>query len=356
MKKGIIFAGLLALNIGLIAGCGKKEPEAPTTKETISVSINTSVKAPNAMSKDELLALSPAAIKEMVETYLPNYRAIYNIPDDKEMTDEDYISLRDLICDQLYGVEMTVENDEHTSNVNTSGIDFSHPDKIVGDDGSYLDPNWIYYAPCEEYVAGLTDDRFKEYLLDLMKYWNKDDITEENLKNLDEDTLDSLRKMVYDDFCVEWGSVYIPTVNELANEEETASVMNTAINESLKTAFDRYKQNITEAALLEEGKEYTEEERNSIRDYVASFKNSSLSDTDAMDIYSEFTITAETGYDEFMEMYRGALSSQNWTAKDENGNVKETIENTDIEKYIFDKYIKEKYADSLSVSDNQATE
>ncbi len=353
MKKRVITGLILMLSIGTFSGCGKEEPEIPTTKEVISVSINTSVKAPNAMTKDELLALSPGAIKEMVETYLPNYRAIYEIPDDMEMTDDDYLTLRDLICEQLYGVQST-ETESAGAGKDSSNIDFQNYDHILGADGSYLDPDWIYYAPCDEFIEGLTDDRFREYIVDLMAYWNKSNITKEDVDNLDEDGLDELRKMVYDEFCVEWGTVSIPTVDELA-ESEAASIINTNIEDGLKASFERYKETVNEGVILGEG-EHTEEEINAAKDFIASIKNESMTDEDARKIYEGFDITEETTYDEFIEIYKNTLLSENFTIKDENGNDKE-IEKADVENYFFAEYVVSKYLDSKnSVSADNAGE
>ncbi len=211
MKKNILFFATL-LTIGVLcAGCGKEEEEViPTTHEKISVSINTSVKSPMAMTREELKNLSAPQVKEMVEAYLPNWRAIYGIPADHEMTDEDYLALRDQIYEQLYGKDEVVVASEGAAD-----IDFSHPDQIVGEDGSYLDPGWIYYAPCKEYIDTLTDKNFIEYLGDLMEYWGKD-LGDTDLSTLSPSDLNQMRIKVVDQFCQPWGTTYIPTVDELA--------------------------------------------------------------------------------------------------------------------------------------------
>ena len=211
MKKRNLFL-IMALTItALCAGCGEKEVEPPT-HEKISISISTTVKQPTAMTKAELASLTAPQIQEMVEAYLPNYRAIYGIEEGHEMTDEDYLELRDKIMVQLYGEEEVVVAD-----VDVSEIDFKNPSEIVGKDGSYLDPGWIFYAPCKEYIDTLSDKAFISYLEGLMDYWGRD-MSGVDLNAISPKDLDLMRVKVIEEFCQPWGSAYIPTVNELAEQ------------------------------------------------------------------------------------------------------------------------------------------
>lgn len=208
MKKKLVLGLLLGLSVFFV-GCGQQPVVEPDTEEIIEVSINTTVKSPMDLSKDELINLSAEEIKEMVEIYLPNYRDIYGISEETVMSDEDWMNLRDLMVYQLYGVVVSTYKDYLRAN-----IDWSKPFEIVGDDGSYLDPDWIYYAPSREYIAGLSTEEFANYMHDFMAY---NGYEEENNSFLDlsEEELENMRLDAYENICKDWGSVEIPTLNQI---------------------------------------------------------------------------------------------------------------------------------------------
>ncbi len=337
MKKRVLMIGLIGVLLGTsLPGCTKKEPEAPTTQEVITVSINTSLKAPNAMSKAELMALSPAAVKEMVEAYLPNFRAIYSISENYVMNDEDWLALRDLIYNQLYGYDLQFAEEEEAP-IDTSNIDWSRPDKILSDDGSYLDPNWIYYAPCREYVENLTDEKFVSYILNLMTYWRKD-ISAENLRNMDEEALAEVRNMVYDEFCVEWGSVQIPSLKELEEgSDDGADVVNRQIEAGLKTEYENFREKINEDMLIGMGQtDLSEEDQELMRAFLEENKDKPLTDTEAKLFYQGLTgVTEDTTYEEFLDLYLQLLKDQNWTVTDEDGSERAISSTEDAINYMF---------------------
>ncbi len=208
MNKRIVCALLSVLALCSLAGCGKKEPTY-VQKETITVSINTAAKAPTEYSQEEFEKLTAAEVKEMVETYLPNYRNVYQIEEDRVMTDDDWLNLKDLMYYQLYGVFLYSEEA-----VALSDVDFSKPGEIMGYDGTYLDPNWIYYAPCPEFINQLSDYDFGRYMNGLMAYGNQD-MGSNDFTTLEHDDLEILREKVLTELCKPWGSFEIPTVAEL---------------------------------------------------------------------------------------------------------------------------------------------
>ena len=218
MKRNLFV--LMAIGVVLTAtGCGKEEEVVvPDTVEEITVSVTTSLKSPVDMTKEELLALTPAEIKEMVETYLPNYRDIYGIDENTEMTDESWMQLRDLIYYQLYGEIVDTVLAEIKED-----IDFSNPTEIEGDDGSMLDPDWIYYAPTVEYIESLSTYEFAEYMDGLMEYSGMELSPDDSFTKMSDEVLEELRQKTIEEQCVEWGTVDIPTVNELNEMEVTAS-------------------------------------------------------------------------------------------------------------------------------------
>lgn len=219
MKKRLVLLALMSTLVFTLTGCGEEEVVIPDTVEEISVSVNTSVKSPLDMTKEELKTLTPAEIKEMIETYLPDYRAVYGIDADRVMEDNDWMQLRDLIYYQLYGEIIDTPLEEAKA-----AIDFSQPDKIVGHDGSYLDPNWIYYAPTKEYFDTLSYYEFAQYMNNLLIYSGYELTEGEDFTKMDDDSLKQIKEKTIEEMAVEWGSVEIPTVNELKEQQESSSV------------------------------------------------------------------------------------------------------------------------------------
>ncbi len=115
MKKRIIslvlLSAILVSSIVSMTACGSKEEEPTAYTETITTEIDPSVPNITEMTKAEILSLSADEIKQSVENYLPNYRTIYKIDENREMTDKDWKSLATIICIQLYG-SATIENSE----------------------------------------------------------------------------------------------------------------------------------------------------------------------------------------------------------------------------------------------------
>lgn len=210
MKKRFIACALAMGTLLTVTGCGQPEEVVPDTQEIIEVSLSTNIKSPLDMTKDELKALSPTEIKEMIEVYLPNYRTVYGIEPDFVMQDNDWMNLRDMIIYQLYGEIVNSVHDEMVS-----GIDWSKPFEIDAGDGSYYDPDWIYYAPCPEYINGLTLSGFAQYMNGFMEYngYALSDADDFSYRTSDE--LEELRIMILTDLCKEWGTVDIPSVKEL---------------------------------------------------------------------------------------------------------------------------------------------
>lgn len=155
--KNIYKCILLTISFCFLIGCGKEqviEPEEDTYEE-IEVVIETQIKSPTEMTKEELLSLDINQIKEMVEIYLPNYRETYGIDKDKIMQDKDWLELRDYIYYQIYGEIIsneTLEDKKYESYINTD------------------DPNWIYYAPTVEFLENMDKEAFIQYMTNLSKY------------------------------------------------------------------------------------------------------------------------------------------------------------------------------------------
>ena len=115
MKRRIIslvlFGVILVSSIVSMTACGSKEEEPTNHTEKITTEIDASIPNITEMTKAEILSLSAEEIKQSVENYLPNYRTIYKIDENRKMSDEDWKSLATIICIQLYG-SATIENAE----------------------------------------------------------------------------------------------------------------------------------------------------------------------------------------------------------------------------------------------------
>ena len=184
MKKKCII-GLCSLLCFAFMGCGEEEVIIiPDTVEEIVVTVDSSIKSPIDMTKEELLALNAEEIQKMVETYLPKYRETYGIDKDREMTEGDWLELRDYIYYQIYGEiapsEPVVEEKDPLENIDTS------------------DPNWIYYAPTVEFLEAMTIQEFAEYMNGMATYQGVEDeidfttYSDEELTTLKENTIKNL--------------------------------------------------------------------------------------------------------------------------------------------------------------------
>lgn len=163
-KKIALVLLVATLSLSIMTGCGKNEDEVieeTETVETFEVTKNSDIPNIAELSKAEILAMTAEEVKESVEEYLPNYKEIYIIDDDYEMTDDDWLELRDLICIQLYGSAL-------------EGV----PDEVQEDYSS--DPDSIYYAPTVESIEKMSLSDFAVYMNDLSTYYYGDDFLETN--------------------------------------------------------------------------------------------------------------------------------------------------------------------------------
>lgn len=166
MYKHIIKLLLIMACISMI-GCGKEEvvePESTEIIEEISVTKDSSIPNIIELSKSEILSMTAEEVKDSVEEYLPNYRTTYKIDVNREMSEEDWLQLRDIICIQLYGSLLDGEPAEVEA-------DFSD------------DPDAIYYAPTVESIEEMDLENFAVYLNNMYAYYYGDNWLEEN--NLD---------------------------------------------------------------------------------------------------------------------------------------------------------------------------
>ncbi len=174
MKKIYTIAPLFIITCMLVSitGCGKKEeivPEVTEYVEDIFVEKDSSIPNIIELSRTEILAMTAAEVQTSVEEYLPNYRATYKIDADREMSEADWLQLRDIICIQLYGSLLDGEPAE--------------AEEVFSDD-----PDAIYYAPTVEAIEAMDLENFAIYLNNMYTYYYGETWLEDN--NLDFTTLD----------------------------------------------------------------------------------------------------------------------------------------------------------------------
>lgn len=202
---------LLLLTLGLLlsfGGCTREEVVVePDTSESIEIVIESSIKSPLDMTKEELLALTPAEIQEMVETYLPNYRETYGIDADREMSDADWLELRDFIYYQIYG-EIAPSDAEAGAGSGSASLDEENPENV--------DPNWIYYAPTAEYINSLSTKEFGQYLNDMNTYLGTN-IEGVDFTALPDEELEKLRADALENLVVDHDE-YVEDLKEPASE------------------------------------------------------------------------------------------------------------------------------------------
>lgn len=164
-----------------VTGCSlnfnRNKEEAPSDAvQVISVEVDESVPNITDLSKAEILGLTASDVKKSVETYLPSYRTIYKIDDNKTMTDADWLSLRDIICTQFYG--------DAKLGTATAQVGF--------DD----DKNAIYYAPVKSSIEAMSLVEFGNYLNGLYTYMYGDQYLTKagiDFKTYNADVLQSLK-------------------------------------------------------------------------------------------------------------------------------------------------------------------
>lgn len=146
------------LLIASLSGCGTKEEIPEDEVEVISVNVDEDVPNITELSKSKILTMSASEVKQSVETYLPNYRTIYKISDSKVMTDDDWLSLRDIICIQFYG------------NATLDTVSSSNS----------TDENAKYYNPDKESIQKMSATEFATYMNGLYTYMYGNDYLKNN--------------------------------------------------------------------------------------------------------------------------------------------------------------------------------
>lgn len=188
MKKRYTMLLAAAVSTALLAGCGRQEEPVSTETEVPDVvtSIDVDVAADDEkllkdMTREELAALEPAEVKELVESQLPNYRDIFSIEDDHEMSDGDWIIVRDGLIYLMYGVDTSASGNTTETDTDTDTEDVT----------ASSDPDRIYYAPTADEINAMTTEEFGEYLNGMCAYFGTG--TEIDFTTVDAETLEERR-------------------------------------------------------------------------------------------------------------------------------------------------------------------
>lgn len=174
MKKRAIVFSLLAITTISMTGCSfnfgrEKEDVVEDTVNVITVEVDENTPNITEMSKSEILAMTSEDVKKSIETYLPSFRSIYKISENRTMTDDDWISLRNIICTQFYG----------DAKLGTATPEIGYED----------DKNAIYYAPTKASIEAMSLAEFGAYLNGLYTYMYGDNYL--STANIDFTTYDA---------------------------------------------------------------------------------------------------------------------------------------------------------------------
>lgn len=182
-----LFGAILLLG----SGCGKETPPE-IQEDIIQIEFDESIPNVLTLSRDEIYALDLSVFRDSIRQYVPQYRDYFKIPEDYDMTADDWESLRDMVVYQLYGIEEVKE-------VTVEPV----PEDFAEDLGiDTKDPDWIYEAPNKLLIEPMTADEFREYFIGLFVYSQGDENVEmirEGIYSLsDEDILQRKEKFMND--------------------------------------------------------------------------------------------------------------------------------------------------------------
>lgn len=169
MKRKTKYIAMLLICIATIfclVGCNQEEevPVEPTTEEvveeeiTIKDSEEKDVIDITSLTKDEFVALTWEQVRDFTEIYLPNYRTIYGISEERVMEQTDWENLKEIMFWQLFG--QTYSEYTRVGNVYS---DIEIEEETFGAD-------WIYVTPTREYLDSLTKEDFGVYIDNFYAY------------------------------------------------------------------------------------------------------------------------------------------------------------------------------------------
>lgn len=166
-----------------LTACGKQEEKAPS-KEQIEVTdtqLQTDVqtvpeeKAPDieTITREEFRKLSPHDIQLIAEQYIGDYKAVYGISKNHEMTDADWATIGGFMEYQLFG--KLSEDDPVYKQKQLEREKDRIMASISGNDASYMIMN-------EEYIMSLSEEEFLSWFKEASQYYGIE-LTDEELSS-----------------------------------------------------------------------------------------------------------------------------------------------------------------------------
>ncbi len=228
MKKRICILLSLGLILTSITGCSfpfGKAQDKDMVQVVQEVAVPEGETSIYDMSKNEILALSAEEVEHIVTTQLPNYRKTFKIDEDRVMSESDWLSIREIICLQLFGSaipdktspseSIEVAKDEPETEKEEPVVE--EPEKTEPEQEEYdpekdeqlqtytedelEDPDRIYYAPTYDEIYFMTYEEFAEYLNGMYAYFYPDEtglldfhsLSDEELQTYKDDLLESIK-------------------------------------------------------------------------------------------------------------------------------------------------------------------
>ncbi len=193
MKNKTRTAAALLLLIGtaLLAGCGKAEEVLEPIEEVINSEEALGEDASGVplltdLTMQTLYDMPEGDFRKLVEVRLPNYRSVYKIDDDRELTDADWAEIRSFFGYQLFGKEYI--RYEHTRKRTTDSA--AHEAAKITASSDYGE-DAIYLTPTLEYIQSMSTEEYAEYLNGMQEFLgvsNAIDMTEQP-----EDKIEAMR-------------------------------------------------------------------------------------------------------------------------------------------------------------------
>lgn len=167
MKKRLGAIFVMASALFILSGCQQtKDPEVSQAIESLVVEFNDDI--PNVLkmkSREEVMALPIKDFEASLKQYMPKYREYFKVPGDYAITDADWEEFRYLLCESMFGPEIT-EGD----------LEVEAPElyaQALGYD-TENDPDWIYKSPTKKLLEDMTIEEFREYYVGCYVFLEKD--------------------------------------------------------------------------------------------------------------------------------------------------------------------------------------
>ena len=209
-------------------GCGQKQKENVTlesgAKDTVEENPIFS------MTMEEVYALTSEETEKLITEHVKNWRQVYAIDNDHEMSKDDWLAVKGLLGYQLWGREYLEFEKKQAKNtipvtntevhIEEATADYELPEEYK------TDPDLIYEIPTREYILSLSDEEFIEYMDKMSEHWGYSAIgVDSPFSLLSKEDLDEVRQELLS-IC----GTDIPTPEKIRTEdppeEETGEVIN----------------------------------------------------------------------------------------------------------------------------------